>query len=295
MTSFDARSTAEQVSEGIDLRGTTWLVTGCNSGIGRETARVLSLRGAHVIGAARTEEKAREALSDLATPGSPLACELSDIGSVRDAVETLRKRGAALDGVIANAGIMALPRAETRYGLELQFLTNHVGHFALVTGLVAQLTGRARVVVVSSAAHRYAAQRGLELDNLDGATDYEPWRMYGRSKLANILFARTLASRFAAEGAKRTAYSLHPGVIRTNLTRHIADVDALLAPMKDNMKSVPQGAATQVYVATQPGLESHPGAYFADCAPGRTIAFGSDDALGETLWARTEELLSSLG
>ncbi|MBM4375232.1 MAG: SDR family NAD(P)-dependent oxidoreductase [Deltaproteobacteria bacterium] len=295
MSTFDARSTAEQVSEGIDLRGKTWLVTGCNSGIGLETARVLSLRGAHVVGAARTLEKAKEALAGLPNPGSPLACELSDLGSVRGAVEAIRSMGTALDGVIANAGIMALPKAETKYGLELQFLTNHVGHFALVTGIDDLMTDLARVVVVSSGAHRYASERGLELDNLDGATDYEPWRMYGRSKLANILFARTLAHRFAKGGSQRTAFSLHPGVIRTNLTRHIADVDTLLAPMKSSMKTVAQGAATQVYVATQPGLEAHSGAYFSDCAVARTIPSGTDDALGEVLWGRTETLLAALG
>lgn len=293
-TRVGSQSTAEEVSAGIDLRGTTWLVTGCNSGIGKETVRVLALRGAHVLGAARTETKARGALDELGVSGTPLACELSDLTSVRGAIARLESFGRPLDGVVANAGIMALPTAETRHGVELQLFTNHVGHFALVTGLEAMLTDRARVIVVSSAAHRYAAERGLELDNADGAKDYEPWRMYGRSKLANILFARSLAHRFTSEGSQRTAYSLHPGVIQTNLTRHIADADALLAPMRKSMKSIEQGAATQVFLATQPGIETQSGGYFSDCAPARTIPQGTDDAVGDALWAWTHELVARL-
>lgn len=292
---FGFESTAEQVTEGIDLSGTQWLVTGCNSGIGLETARVLALRGAHVIGAARTAEKAQAALEGIGVAGTPLECELSSPRSVREAVETLKRRSTPLSGIVANAGIMALPEAQQAFGVELQLYTNHFGHFALVTGLVELLTERARVVVVSSAAHRYAAARGLELDNLDGSREYDAWRMYGRSKLANILFARSLARRFAADGAGRTAFSLHPGVIRTNLTRHIADVDALLAPMRPNMKSIPQGAATTLFVATRPEVEADSGKYFSDCAVAKTIPQGTDDGLADALWALSEERAASDG
>ena len=286
-SAFGFHSTAEDVTAGLDLTGTTWLITGCNSGIGLETARVLALRGAHVLGAARTEGKAREALG---TAGTPLACELSDLASVKQAVASVRASGVTLDGIIANAGIMALPTNQQMNGVELQLFTNHVGHFALVTGLLDRLSAAARVVILSSGAHRFAAERGLELDNLDGTKDYHPWRMYGRSKLANILFARSLASRFAVEGSKRTAYSVHPGVIRTNLTRHIPDPDALLASMKPSMKSIPQGAATTLYAATKPGIETLSGRYFSDCAEANTITQGTDDALAQELWTVTEKL-----
>jgi WW domain-containing oxidoreductase len=291
-TTFGFHSTAEEVTHGVDLGGTTWLVTGMNSGIGLETARVLALRGAHVVGLARTAEKAREAFASLGVAGTSVGCELSDLASVASAVETLRGSGVRFDGLIANAGIMALPAVAQAYGLELQFVTNHLGHFALVTGLLDRLTETARVVVLSSAAHRYAAERGLELDNLTGEHEYHPWRMYGRSKLANILFARSLAARFAAEGSRRTAYSLHPGVIRTNLTRHIADADALLAPMKPNMKSIPQGASTTLYVATSADVPAKNGAYFSDCAEAKTIPQGGDDALAGTLWERSVALVA---
>jgi len=132
---FGYASTAEQVTEGLDLTGKTYLLTGCNSGIGLETLRVLSLRGGHVIAAARSEEKAKDALAQVSAEGSATACELSDSGSIRRCVEAVRRLDRPLDAIICNAGIMALPRAETKSGCELQFLTNHVGHFILVTAL----------------------------------------------------------------------------------------------------------------------------------------------------------------
>lgn len=291
---FGFHSTAEEVSAGVDLRGKTWLVTGVNSGIGKESARVLALRGARVIGAARTAAKAEETFRELGIEGTPLACELSDLASVRAAVNQVHERGDALDGILANAGIMALPNLAQVHGIELQFFTNHIGHFVLTTGLLDRLGAGGRVVVVSSGAHRYAGPLGLELENISGSEDYHPWRMYGRSKLANILFARSLASRFATDGSKRTAFSLHPGVIATNLTRHIEDAAALMAPMKATMKSIEQGAATSVYVATHAGLEGLSGQYFSDCAVAKTLEQGTDDALAEELWRTTERLVAEL-
>ena len=291
---FGFASTAEEVTEGIDLSGTSWLVTGCNSGLGLETTRVLSRRGAHVLGAARTHEKARAAFEGLGVEGTPIAADLADLGSVRSAVAAVRSTGRRLDGIIANAGIMALPELQQRSGYELQFFTNHVGHFALVTDLVDTLTDNGRVVVLSSEAHRISEQTGLEIDNLSGERDYHPWRMYGRSKLANILFARSLAARFSAAGSARTANALHPGVIATNLARHIPDPEAMFERMRPRMKSIPQGAATQCYVATRPELAGTSGAYFSDCSEVDPIAFAKDDDLAEALWAKTEEIVAAL-
>lgn len=287
---FDATSTAEQVTEGLDLSGQTWLITGCNSGLGFETTRVLALRGARIIGLARTRDKAAAALTELGIDGVPVACELSDLVSVRRAITTVRGLG-ELTGIIANAGIMALPTLQQVQGFERQFFTNHIGHFALVTGLLEQLAADGRVVLLSSAAHRYA-ERGLELDNLSGEDEYDPWRMYGRSKLANILFARGLTARFA--GTRRTANSLHPGVIPTNLARHIADRDSMFERMKPMLKTIPQGAATQCYVATRPELAEVSGVYFSDCAPAETLAAAEDDELAERLWQRSEDIAAAL-
>jgi NAD(P)-dependent dehydrogenase (short-subunit alcohol dehydrogenase family) len=181
---FGFGSTAEEVSEGLDLSGQTWLVTGCNSGLGLETTRVLHLRGAHVIGAARTAEKATRAFAELGIPAgeaTAVACELSDLASVRGCVKSVAAMDRRLDGIIANAGIMALPTLRQQNGVELQFFTNHVGHFALVTGLLDRLTNQGRVVMLSSAAHRMAHPGGIEFDNLSGEREYQAWRMYGNS------------------------------------------------------------------------------------------------------------------
>lgn len=291
MPTFGFESTAEQVTDGLDLRGTTWLVTGFASGIGRETARVLALRGGHIVGLARDEAKARAALVDLGIDGLPVACELGDLTSVRAAVASLRATGLRFRGLIANAGIMALPTLEQIQGVEKQLFTNHVGHFVLVTGLLDRLTDDGRVVVLSSGAHHLAAERGLELDNTSGATDYHPWRLYGRSKLANILFAKGLARRF--QGTSKTANAVHPGVIRTNLARHVADPEALFERMKNNLKSIPQGAATTCYVATRPELAEVSGQYFADCAVAEIAAPGREEAAIERLWAWTEATAAS--
>lgn len=285
---FGAHSTAEDVTDGLDLTGQTWLITGCNSGLGLESARVLTLRGAHVVGTARTAPKATDAMGPLGA--TPVACELADPASIRAAVAEVR-RGPRLHGIIANAGIMALQQLQQAHGVELQFFVNHVGHFQLVTGLLDHLAEGARVVVLSSGAHRMARKSGLELDNLSGERDYHPWRMYGRSKLANILFARALSTRL--EGG-RTANAVHPGVIDTNLGRHVPDAAGMYARMQDQLKTVAQGAATQCLVATHPSLARTTGAYFSDCQRTAPVPIALDDEAAEQLWARTEALVSTL-
>lgn len=283
---FDAQSTAEEVTEGLDLSGRTYLITGCNSGLGFETARVLAARGARIIGLSRSKETATDALAALAIDGDAVACDLGDLASVRRAVTEVQAL-APLDGLIANAGIMALPTLQQIAGYERQFYVNHMGHFVLVTGLLDRLTDDGRVVLLSSGAHRFA-KLGMELDNLSGETDYDPWRMYGRSKLANILFARSLAERFAQ--SRRTAVALHPGVIETNLGRHIVEREAMYERLRPNLKTVGQGAATQCFAAAHPSLAGVSGVYLSDCAVAETIPAGRDDVLAEALWARSEQI-----
>jgi NAD(P)-dependent dehydrogenase (short-subunit alcohol dehydrogenase family) len=291
---FGYGSTAEQVSEGISLQGKNILVTGCNSGIGLETARVLSLRGARVLAAARTLEKAQGACSRLTAPSVPLACDLAEPRSVRACVAAVRSSGLQLDAIVCNAGIMALPRLETAYGTELQLFTNHIGHFLLVTSLLSQLADDARVVVLSSDMHRRAPAAGIELDNLDGAKGYSAWRAYGQSKLANLLFAKQLARRFA--GTQQTANAVHPGVIVTQLQRHQSPVFSaamsLFAPLA--LKSVPQGAATQVYATVSPQLAGVSGQYLSHCNVVEPRADASDPALAEKLWNVSEQLIARL-
>ncbi|NVB41051.1 SDR family oxidoreductase [Pseudenhygromyxa sp. WMMC2535] len=290
---FGYSSTAEQVTEGVDATGKTFLVTGANSGLGLETTRVLSLRGAHVIAAARTVAKAKAALDELGVAGTPVACELSEPASVRACVEAVRDTGRSLDGIIANAGVMALPELQQKYGFELQFLTNHIGHFILVTGLLGLLTPRGRVVMLSSSAHTQAPPEGIQFDNLSGARDYKPWVAYGQSKLANMLFARQLAKRLPAG---QTANAVHPGVIPTNLGRHVNPVFMSLfrASRRLFLKTIPQGAATQCYVALNPGAAEISGEYFADCNVAESSPQGRDMAVAEQLWAKSEEIVAKL-
>jgi NAD(P)-dependent dehydrogenase (short-subunit alcohol dehydrogenase family) len=294
---FGYGSTAEEVTAGLDLVGRTILVTGVNSGLGLETARVLSLRGARIVGLARTVEKARDALSGMPNDPVPVACELSDLGTVRTAVATVRALGVKLDAVICNAGIMALPKLEQKEGYELQFFTNHVGHFALVTGLLDVLADDGRVVMLSSAAHSDVPAVGIALDDLSGERTYDR-RNYGQSKLANLLFAMELARRFA--GTRRSANAVHPGVIETNLGRYMVGwlqlvvqvVFRLVGPLF--LKNAPQGAATQCYVAVHPNVAGTSGAYFADCNLAVPSAHARDAELAAKLWAETERIVASL-
>jgi WW domain-containing oxidoreductase len=251
---FGYGSTAEQVTEGLSLEGRTILVTGCNSGLGQEALRVLALRGARVVGTART--LGRRGRLRRRGKAVPLACELSDPASVRACVEAVKGAGLRLDAVICNAGIMALPRLEQAYGVELQFFTNHIGHFMLVTGLLDQLAADGRVVMLSSGAHSMAPREGIQFDNLSGEKGYQGWRAYGQSKMANLLFAKELARRLA--GTKRTANAVHPGVIKTSLGRHMNPIAqaafGLVGPLA--LKSVARGAATEVWRRTRRG--DHP-------------------------------------
>jgi NAD(P)-dependent dehydrogenase (short-subunit alcohol dehydrogenase family) len=290
---FGYATTAEEVVRGLDLGGRTILVTGCNSGLGLETIRALAGRGARVIGAARTLPKAQAACASAGAGAVPIACELSEPASVRACVAEVARREAPLAAIICNAGVMAVPQLTLVHGCELQFFTNHVGHFLLVTGLLERLAPDGRVVVTASNAHR-RAPGGIDFDNLDGARGYDPWRAYGRSKLANILFARELARRLGAGG--RTANSLHPGVIATPLGRSMpASARAamrILAPLA--LKTAAQGAATQCYVATHPDTAAVTGAYFADCNLAEPRPIARDTTLAARLWDETERIVARL-
>ena len=291
---FGYGSTADDVTEGLTLQGRTILLTGCNSGLGLEAMRVLALRGAKVLGTARTLEKAKVACAAMPGQTVPLACELSDPRSVRACVEAVRRVGDRLDAIICNAGIMGLPKLEQAYGIELQFFTNHVGHFILVTRLLDRLADDGRVVMLSSDAHRRAPREGIRFDDLAGAKGYTPWGHYGQSKLANLLFAKELARRFA--GTRKTAYAVHPGVIKTNLSRHMPPlanlVFGLVGPLV--LKNVAQGAATEVYAAVHPAAATTPGAYLADCNIARPRPDAEDPALARRLWEVTESIVARL-
>jgi WW domain-containing oxidoreductase len=289
---FGRRSTAEDVTEGLDLRGKTAVITGVNSGLGQESMRVLAARGARIIGLARTREKAEAACAAVDGDTVPVTCELSDFGTVRDAAREIRAMGMPIDILMTNAGIMAPKQLRHAHGVEMQFATNHLGHFILVNHLIEQVrqAPAGRIVILSSAAHKFAVSGGIAFGNLDASGGYDPWRFYGQSKLANLLHARELSRRL--DGTRVTSNALHPGVIQTNLARDaqslLLSVARLFSPFL--YKSVPQGAATQCYVATHPAVDRISGAYFADCREAGTSAWGRDDDLAVQLWKESERL-----
>ena len=290
---FGVNSTAEEVTEGLDLTSLTAVVTGANSGIGHETMRVLALRGAHVIGTGRTMEKARTACDSVEGHTTPVMLELTDFDSVVTCVEQIQELGVPIDMLICNAGIMALPELELVYGLEKQFVVNHLGHFILVNRLIDQVIAapQGRVVVVASGAStRRAPAEGVRFDNLAGQIDYDPNEAYGVSKLSNVLFCRELARRLRGTGA--TSNVVHPGVIMTNLGRHLPAWQLFVARTIGTlfMKSIEQGAATTCYVATNPALADVSGYFFRDCNPLRPGGHTENDELGAQLWKVSEEL-----
>jgi len=289
---FGYASSADDVTRGLDLSSHTILLTGCAAGLGRETLLALAARGAQVIATARSEAQAEQACSGVAARTIPLACDLANPHSVRACIDAIRKRAPRLDAIICNAGIMAPPKLTQAFGYEKQFFTNHVGHFMLVTGLLDRLAEQGRVVMVSSNAHRRAPREGIQFDNLSGDRRYDPYAMYGQSKLANLLFSSELARRLPRG---QSSNALHPGVIATSLGRSLPVWARaglrVLAPVA--LKSAAQGAATQCYVAVHPGMQTT-GRYFVDCNPKAPSTLARDTELAQRLWEVTERIVSEL-
>jgi NAD(P)-dependent dehydrogenase (short-subunit alcohol dehydrogenase family) len=289
---FNSSSTAEEVTAGIDLSGLTIAVTGANSGLGYETMRVLALRGAHIICIARTQKNAEEACASVQGKTTPMFLDLADWESVVRCAEAIRATNVPLDGLITNAGVMALPELQLVNGVEAQFAINHLGHFILINQLREPVLAapQGRFTLLSSKAHRRAKQ-GIEFDNLDGGKHYDPWDAYGVSKLANALCARELAAQISHTNA--TANSVHPGVITTNLIKNLPAWQQWATKTFGwmFMKTIEQGAATTCYVATSPQLVDVRGFYFADCNvdEGET-SYMQDDAMAAKLWQVSEEL-----
>ena len=313
---FGAESTADGVLEGIDLRGRRFLVTGVSAGIGVETARALVAHGADVVGAVRDLDKARgasqvvvEAARESGGSLELVDLDLASLASVRACADRLVAYGQPFDAVIANAAVMACPFGKTADGFEMQFGTNHLGHFVLVNRIAALIKPGGRLVNVSSAAHRNS-----DVDLADpgfDSTPYDPWIAYGRSKTANILFAVEFDRRHKARGVR--AVALHPGGIQTELNRHLdpAALQAVIDRINEgaalsgakvfSYKSIPQGAATSVWAALVAPAAEVGGRDCEDCHVAesttnlevrigiRPYALNPDTA--KALWARSEEMV----
>jgi NAD(P)-dependent dehydrogenase (short-subunit alcohol dehydrogenase family) len=305
---FGATTTIDQVLDGVDLTGEVALVTGASAGLGVETVRALAGHGATVLTGVRDLAKAEKALVDAGVAvGDQVTLEqldLASLASVRAFTDRISARVDALDLLIANAGLMACPQAATSDGFELQFGTNHLGHFVLVNRLVPLLVAGApsRIVMLSSSGHRIG-DVDLGDPNFE-TTPYHEWLAYGRSKTANAQFAVELDRRLRDRGVR--AVAVHPGGIRTELFRHLdADAQAFVASSKQgDWKTPAQGAATTAWAAVVADVDEVGGRYVEDCHVAEVIegdgrpASGDgvrpyvyDPERGAALWARSEELV----
>ncbi len=295
---FGARSTAEEVTAGLNLQGQTALVTGCTSGLGYETMRVLALRGAHVIGTGRTLEKAAQACASVQGQTTPMALELADLQSAVACAQAVKALGVRLDMLNCNAGINTFGDVELVGGIEKMFVVNYLGHFVLVNQLLPlmQEAGSCRIVHVGSrSAYTQAPAVGIDFDNLRGEGPFKAQEAYGRSKLANALFSLELARRL--EGSGITSNVVHPGLVQTNIAR---TAPALIRGAFDLFggvvaKTPEEGAATQTYVMTNPLLNGVNGAYFEDCNP-VTVSGGNhitDAAMAARLWDVAQQMTDS--
>jgi NAD(P)-dependent dehydrogenase (short-subunit alcohol dehydrogenase family) len=310
--SFGATSTTDEVLQGIDLTGKRILVTGVSAGLGAETARALVAHGAEVVGTARDLAKARAATERVPAAsrrGGSLqlvALDLASFASVRRCSDDLLANARPFDIIIANAGVMACPKGATADGFETQFGTNHLGHFLLVNRIAPLLRPGSRLINLSSAGHRYA---DVDLDDPNfERTPYAEFVAYGRSKTANVLFAVEFDRRHKARGVRAAA--VHPGVIRTELSRHMPPgalekviAEIIASQPKDAppfaWKSIPQGAATSVWAACVADPAAVGGRYCEDChvaevaaAPGSrggVQPYALDPERAQELWQRSEQ------
>lgn len=317
---FGATSTTDEVLSGVDLRGKRILVTGVSAGLGIETARSLAAHGAQVVGAARDLAKAHAATAEvqseaLANGGGfeLVELDLASLKSVRSCADLLLAKGERFDLIIANAGVMATPFAHTADGFEMQFGTNHLGHFVLVNRIAPLIRSGGRLINLSSAGHRFA-NVDLQDPNFEH-TPYEPFVAYGRSKTANALFAVAFDKRHRDRLVRAAA--VHPGVIQTELARYTdpAEVQKVIDQTNQQgagegkssfqWKTVPQGAATSVWAGVFAPADEIGGHYCENChvadivddsvplGPGRegVRAYALDLGTADALWEKSEELV----
>lgn len=317
---FGATSTTEDVLSGINLTGIRILVTGVSAGLGVETARSLASHGAQIVGAARDLAKAEAATAqvrkDAAANGASfelVVLDLANLKSVRACADALLEKDMPFDVVIANAGVMATPFGHTVDGFEMQFGTNHLGHFALVNRIAPLIRRGGRLINLSSAGHRFS-NVDLEDPNFE-RTPYDPFVAYGRSKTANILFGVAFDKRHRDRGVRAAA--VHPGAIQTELGRYVDSTRTqnMMEQMNQQLaaegkapfkfKTIPQGAATSVWAAVVAPAEEIGGRYCQNCHVGNIVpdnvtisaisegvrGYALDPKTAEALWEKSEELI----
>ena len=303
---FGFETTTDEVLEGIDLSGKSVLVTGGSSGLGAEAARALASKGASVVITARDLDKAAAMAAQIKEQtGVEVAVErleLGNLAAVTEFADRINARGDKIDILLNNAGVMACPHSKTDDGFELQFGSNHLGHFLMTNLIAPALADGARIVNLSSSGHNFSP---VIFEDIHFETrDYNKWLAYGQSKTANALFAVGLNNRLAHRGIE--AFSVHPGAILTDLARHLTEEDWKMFEERQaagtlKPKTMEQGAATGVYACTAPEIAGKGGAYLADCR----IAAVSDDGdeyttvkpyavdpeVADRLWTVSEEMV----
>ena len=306
---FGETSTTAEVLSGVNLKGKRVFVTGVSAGLGVETARSLAARGAQVVGAARDPKKANAATDQVrkdaaANRGSfeVIALDLASLTSVRACADALLKKGEPFDVIIANAGVMATPLGHTEDRFETQFGTNYLGHFVLVNRIVPLLRTEGRLINLATAG-QYLAKVDLEDPNFERTT-YDPWVAYGRAKTANVLFAAAFDLRHRDSGIRAAA--IHPGAIRTELYRHLDQVQLRALNDQFQFKTIPQGAATAIWAGFVAGAKEIGGRFCENChvSPvvpdekpmsanngGGVPAYALDRKTAEALWRKSEELV----
>mmetsp|Transcript_22614 Transcript_22614/g.31516 ORF Transcript_22614/g.31516 Transcript_22614/m.31516 type:complete len:329 (-) Transcript_22614:60-1046(-) len=306
ITGFNSNTTADDVINSIPklkIKNKVVIITGCASGLGQEVTRVLAQRDVHVVLACRDVSKMQKLKQDLlsANQFAVITClklDLSDLDSVRRCAEEFLSLKLPLHVLINNAGVMACPLALSKQGFEMQFATNHLGHFLLTLLLLPALRetaalggARGRVVCVASEGHRLARQ-GVDFGNLNGSKGYSNYSAYAKSKLCNIQMAIELERRMRERNELVTAVSLHPGVIHTNLFRYgMASYFGMVKFFVQMfVKTIPQGAATTMYCAFG-DISSNHGGYWKDCNPAEPSKLAQNDKLARKLWDESERLV----
>jgi NAD(P)-dependent dehydrogenase (short-subunit alcohol dehydrogenase family) len=273
--------TAEQVAEGTNLDGKTVLITGCTSGIGFETMRVLANCGARIIGFGRTLEKAQNALKSIQGNHLAVECEMSDFKSITEAIQHVNE---PIDIMIANAGTMWIPEKTLHHGIEGHLFINHIAHFAIINGLLKHLTSDGTIITLSSAAHSFVRGNGLDLDDLAWNRKYSPWTAYAHSKLANLLYVREMKNHLKPG---QNINAVHPGIIDSNLWRHSPN-----DKKKYKLKAVEFGASTSVYLAVNEIKET--GKYFTNSKLGKESKLAQNKEMAAELWLKSVQVIEKL-
>ena len=300
----------------FDIDGSTVLITGGNTGIGKETARVLASRGARVIITSRNAERGRKAVAEIRERSrrddvEVMSLDLASFQSIRAFAKEFISRFDRLDVLVNNAGVVWIEqRGETADGFELMFGVNHLGHFLLTDLLLDTIVASAPARIVNVASHGYLlAAEGLDFDDLQNEGDFKGFALYGHSKLANVYFTRELARRLGSRGV--TVNALHPGFVKTELG-HVRTEDRVAQaaakkskPAKSDSNRpdlshlppplpVEEGALTSIHLASSPEVEGVTGGYFDQCKAIDVNEVAADAEAAQRLWSVSEELIASV-